>query len=39
MALCRQHGADAGVGGGGLGAAIHPGLQVIYAIDDATTEF
>ena len=38
MALCRQHGADAGVGGRRLGAAIHPGLQVLDAIDDATAE-
>ena len=38
MALCRQHGADARVGGGRLGAPIHPGLQVLDAIDDATAE-
>src|SRR5579859_8095706 len=38
MALCRQHGADARVGSGRLGASIHPDLQVLDAIDDATAE-
>jgi hypothetical protein len=39
MSLCWQHGADAGVRRGRLGAAIHPGLKVLDPIDDPTDEF
>ena len=37
--LGRQHRADAGVGRGRLGAARHPGLQVVDLVDDTAAEF
>lgn len=39
MTFGRKDRADAGVGGGSLGATLRPSLQVVDGIDDTATEF
>ena len=38
LALCGQHGSDAGIGGRVLGAEVGPGLEVVERIDDAAAD-
>ena len=38
MLLGGQHGAGAGIGGRGLGAAVSPGFQILQRVDDTSAE-